>query len=91
MNMKNKLKIMGILIGLTNISLLSVGFGSFIFSKIESDETNINIGVGTYKEGIDGISIAPIKSNLKIGKYFFYDDDTKSSSLTGSLRSEERR
>lgn len=85
MNMKNKLKIMGLLIGLTNISLLSVGFGSFIFSKMESDETSINIGVGTYKEGIDGISITPIKSNLKIGKYLFYDDETKSSSLSGSL------
>ena len=85
MNMKNKLKIMSLLIGLTNISLLSVGFGSFIFSKMGNDETSINIGVGTYKEGIDGISITPIKPKLKIGKYLFYDDDTKSSSLSGSL------
>lgn len=85
MDMKNKLKIMGLLIGLTNISLLSVGFGSFLFSKMENDETSINIGVGTYKEGIDGISVTPLKLKLKIGKYLFYDDDTKSSSLTGSL------
>ncbi len=80
MNIKNKFKIIGLIFMLTNISLLTIGLSSYVFTILNSDEININIGVGSYKIGIDGISINPIKTNFKMGKYLFYDDNNSSTS-----------
>ncbi len=84
MKIKNNIKIIALISVLTNISILSVGLGSYVYTKINSDELDINVGVGTYKVGIDGISINPIKTNFKMGKYLYYDDNN--SSINGLLK-----
>lgn len=84
MKIKNNIKIIGLIGILTNISILSVGFGSYVYTKINSDELDINVGVGTYKAGIDGITINPIKTNFNMGKYLYYDGND--SSINGLLK-----
>lgn len=80
--MFKKKKVFTLISILSLASLFSIGLGSFIIINEVNLELNMTPNYGVVEENISGISINNEKS-LKMGKYFYYEDNT--SVKKGSL------
>lgn len=74
-NLKHKYLGIGLLLVLCNVSLLGVGFSSWVMTGGVSTEANINVEVGDIvQDNIYGESISYIIGSEKLPSYYCYDN-----------------
>lgn len=86
MKLNNKLKLTTSLLFLAIFTQLGVAYGSWVVLNpdFQAVLNKISINTGEFINGIPGISITNV-TELKLGTYLFYNDETGKSSLYGDL------
>lgn len=78
MKLKRKAKIFSLFSILALTSVFAIGFSSFIItSPLLSLKFDVNTSFGVIENKIDGISVTST-STLKMGKYFYFENNTHS-------------